>query len=386
MSQAISGLDRVLAQPDLLEDRRYGLLTNYAAVTSDLDRGLDALVAAGIPPRCVIGPEHGYWGTAQAGAGGTETADVATGIPVVSSYRVSGADLDTLLRETGIDAVVVDLQDVGVRFYTYLWSLFDALASCARIGLPMIVLDRPAPLPAGPLGPGLDPACSSFVGRVNVPLRHGARLGDLAQHFATHHMPGAVDLSVIQAPGADGQAPWVSTSPNMPTRTTLALYPGTGLLEGTTWSEGRGTTLPFELLGAPWSGPELAAQLRERGQEGLLPGVSVREAVWTPTSGAFADQRLHGVQLHLHEEPGRAVQGAFDPIRIGHTVLAVLRELHPKSQELWRRNAPDRPPFIDLLWGSPALREGIDDAASLEQILSASPTAPQIPTGQRSAG
>lgn len=382
-SHAITGLDRVLRRPELLSAPQPGLLTNYAATASDLRRGVDALVAAGITPRCLIAPEHGYWGTAQAGEGGEDTRDPATGIPVVSSYRVCGDDLVALLRTSGIRSLVVDLQDIGARFYTYLWSMYDAMQACAVLGLPVIVLDRPAPLPAEAAGPGLDPALSSFVGRVSIPLRHGARLGDLARHLAEHHLEAHLELTVITAPAADGEAPFVPTSPNMPTPATVALYPATGLLEGTTWCEGRGTTLPFELFGAPWSGPELAGALRERAAAGLLPGVAVREAVFTPAHGVFSGQRVHGAQLHLIADPARTVRELLDPLRLAHTLLGVLRDQHPAGHELWRRNGPERPPFIDLLWGSTALREGIDDGAGLEEILAASPVAPRIP---RAAG
>lgn len=252
----------------------------------------------------------------------------------------------------------------------------DAMASCARLGLPVVVLDRPAPLPTAALGPGAVPAAESFAGRHDIPLRHGARLGDLARHLARTAPDGAPDLTVVPAPARDGQAPWVPTSPNMPTRSTVALYPGTGLVEGTTWSEGRGTTLPFELLGAPWAGPEFAARLRAEE----LPGITVREAVFVPVAGDHAGERVVGAQLHLDEDPVRLVadpDAGFDPLRIAHAVLAAMRDLTP-SGSLWRATPPGRPPFIDLLWGSAALWEGIDDGADLAEILRASPTPPDI--------
>lgn len=366
-SQALSGLDVVLRSPELIPHRRPGLLTTSAAVTADFGRGVDALVGAGLRPHCLLAPEHGYWSTGQAGEGGEDDRDPVTGVPVVSTYRVDGEDLERRLGTTGIDAVVVDLPDIGCRFYTYLWSMFDAMRACASLGLPVIVLDRPAVLAAGPLGPGLDPRCSSFVGRVDVPLRHGARLGALARHLARHHLEQELDLTVIEAPGADGAPVFVPASPNMPTRETVALYPGMGLLEGTTWCEGRGTTLPFSLFGAPWAGPELAGSLREQH----LPGIGVRETVFVPAHGAFAGQRVHGAQIHVL--PGEEL----DPLRLGHAVLSSMRAQHP-DRELWRKNRQDGPHFVDLLWGSSALREGIDDRADLEQILAASPPAPLI--------
>jgi uncharacterized protein YbbC (DUF1343 family) len=371
-SHPVSGVDVLLSDPARVGMERPGLLTNFAAVTVGLRRGVDALVEAGMRPHCLIAPEHGYWGSEQAGEGGGESRDERTGIPVLSSYGVHGEALVRLLADSGIDGLLVDLQDIGCRFYTYPWSMVDAMEACARLGIPVHVLDRPAPLPAGPAGPGLDPACASFVGRLNIPLRHGGRLGDVARHAAAHHLGDPVDLTITTAPARDGEAPWVPPSPNMPTRSALALYPGTGLVEGTTWCEGRGTTLPFEILGAPFADHRFAGALQELD----LAGIVVREVEVRPTHGVFAGERLHGAQLHLAQQPEALVARAdFDPIRIGHAVLATMRAQHPGG-DLWRRNAPDRPPFIDLLWGSSALREGIDDGAELEEILAASP-APQ---------
>ncbi|MGP5289749.1 exo-beta-N-acetylmuramidase NamZ family protein [Brachybacterium tyrofermentans] len=385
VSQPLTGLDSVVAERDLLPPGRIGLLTHFAAVTQDLDRGVDALVAAGLDVRCLISPEHGYWGTGQAGTGNDEDLDPASGLPVLDAYGLQGRELEKLLAGAGIDRVVVDLQDIGCRFYTYMWSMTDVLEACANLSLPLTVLDRPAPMATTALGPGLDPRCASFVGRYGVPLRHGSRLGQIARTIAADHLDLAVDLQVIEAPGADGSAPWIAPSPNMPTLTTVALYPGTGLLEGAALSEGRGTTRPFELFGAPWCGPELTAALRELD----LPGVRFREANYRPTHSAFAGERVQGAQVHLATDLGacgpadRAVDPAavdpaaadptgFDPLRIGHAILATVAELYP-DQPLWREAAPGRPEFIDLLWGSVALREGIADRASYDEILAASP-------------
>lgn len=370
-SQQISGLDRVISLPDQVRSAGAGLLTHSAAVTADLARGVDALVGAGVAIRCLISPEHGYWGTGQAGVGNDENRDPVTGLPVLDAYGIHGDALDDLLTGSGIDRVIVDLQDIGCRFYTYMWSMVDVMASCARRGLPMTVLDRPAPLPTAPLGPGLDPDVASFVGRLGVALRHGMRLGAVARLVAKDHLDDQLDLEVIEAPGSDGVATWVAPSPNMPTRTTVALYPGTGLLEGTTLSEGRGTTRPFQLFGAPWCGPELASHLRSLD----LPGAVFREAVFRPTHGPFAGIRLHGAEVHLTAdlETAGADPRAFDPLRIGHAILSSLALLHP-DRPLWREQDDGRRAFIDLLWGSTALREGIEQRASYEEILAASPT------------
>lgn len=368
-----SALDRVLRDPSMLKPGRIGLLTHSAAVTAELSRGVDALLSAGVEVHYLISPEHGYWGTGQAGDGHGDGHDHVTGLPVLDAYGKDADGLESLLGGQEIDQVIIDLQDIGCRFYTYMWSMTDMMTACARLGLPVTVLDRPSPLSSTALGPGLDPGCASFVGRYGIPLRHGARLGEIARTIAERHLEGMLELHVIDAPGADGTAPWVAPSPNMPALTTVALYPGTGLLEGTTLCEGRGTTRPFELFGAPWCGPEVAGALRELD----LTGVKVREARFRPTHGTFSGRTLHGAQIHL-EAPAGGAAGApalpegFDPLRIGHAIIATVASLHP-AQPLWRDPAPGRPHFIDLLWGSPALREGIEAGAGYEEILAASP-------------
>src|SRR5699024_2377594 len=226
----------------------------------------------------------------------------------------------------------IDLQDIGCRFYTYMWSMTDMMTACARLGLPVTVLDRPNPLVSTALGPGLDPGVASFVGRFGIALRHGARLGDIARTFAELHLDDTLQLHVIDAPSADGTAPWVPPSPNMPALTTAALYPGTGLLEGTTLCEGRGTTRPFELFGAPWCGPEVAGALRELD----LTGVKIREARFRPTHGTFGWRTLHGAQIHLASTSGGSARAppppvGFDSLRNGYAIpsASVTRSSRP---------------------------------------------------------
>lgn len=372
-----TGLSRVLEDPSLLGTDSIALCSNYTAVTDDLRRGLDALVAAGLPVRALLTPEHGYWGAVQAGESEGDGRDEPTGLPVLDNYRVSGADLDALLHRTGAEQIVLDLQDIGTRFYTYTWTLFDLLCSAARTGHRLVVLDRPNPLGARVAGPGLDPACASFVGRVDVPLQHGLTIGELARWFNAVHVleqtGSSAALEVITVAGWHREPhqsgrPWVLPSPNMPTPDAAVLYPATGLLEGTTLSEGRGTTKPFELFGAAWTDARLAAALTERN----LPGVRVREAVFAPMFSNCAGQRVHGAQLHLTDP------AAFDPVRTGHALLETIAGLYPEAQ-LWRDQTPGRPPFLDLLWGSSALREGIDAGSALDEMLAASPATPSPP-------
>ncbi|ROR73884.1 exo-beta-N-acetylmuramidase NamZ family protein [Bogoriella caseilytica] len=380
-SAPTTGLTRVLDQPTLLPQGTVALCANYTSVTADLGRGVDALLAAGVPLTSLLTPEHGYWGAAQAGESDGEGTDAATGLPVLDSYLLEGAELEALLLRSQAEQIVVDLQDIGTRFYTYMWTLYDVMCAAVRTGQRVVVLDRPNPLGRSGAGPGLDAECASFVGRVSIPLRHGLTLGELARWFAAEHVPAATgsspELVVIEAEwdGSASQdtATWVMPSPNMPTLDCAALYPATGLIEGTTLSEGRGTTKPFELIGAPWTDQRLAAALREHE----LPGMTVREAVFRPTFAKWAGETVHGVQFHVRDA------AAIDPAQTIHTVLSTVRDLYP-DQELWRHRGPgidgeSRPPFADLLWGSSALRHGIDSGASVEQILAASPPAPRVP-------
>lgn len=375
-----TGLSRVVDDPALIASVPTGVVTNYTAVTSDLRRAPDALHDAGVRLDAMFAPEHGYWGAIQAGEDVGDENDVRTGLPIIDTYKAEGEALDELVRASGVHQLLVDLQDIGTRFYTYTWTLFDLLCTAARTGVRLVVLDRPNPL-GGQVrtGPGLDPACSSFIGRVSIPLQHGLTLGELGRWFNHVHVPQvtgkAADFDVVQVQHWDrsrvaaAELPWVMPSPNMPTLTTALLYPATGLLEGTVLSEGRGTTRPFELLGAPWVSSDLAGALNTLN----LPGVAFREAVFKPTFSKCAGEVTRGAQVHLLDAD------AFDPIRTGIEVLRTIAGMHPEAQ-IWREAAPGRPPFIDLLWGSAALREGIDADADTEAILAASPQTPEPPT------
>lgn len=377
-SVMLTGLSRVVSQPSLLAGLRTGLCTNYTGVTSDLRRGVDALTEAGIAVTTIFTPEHGYWGAVQAGESDGDGVDAITGISVVDTYLCEGDKLDALLRSSDVEQIVVDFQDIGVRFYTYTWTLFDLLCSAARIGIRIVVLDRPNPL-GGTVrtGPGFDAAHSSFIGRVSIPVQHGLTLGELGRWFNAVHVPELVghpaELEVIEIDGwkrerQTADLAWVMPSPNMPTLTTATVFPAIGLLEGTVLSEGRGTTKPFEMFGAAWTDNRLAAALNERA----LPGVVFREAVFRPTFSKWHGDVVHGAQLHLRDVD------AFEPIATGIAVLQTVAALHP-TESLWLPANPGRPPFIDLLWGSAALREGIDSATDQQGILAASPETPQVP-------
>jgi len=381
-SRSSTGLSRLIDSPQLIGDGPTGLCTNYTGVTDDLRRGVDALIEAGVALTALFTPEHGYWGAIQAGEAVGDSVDTATGLPIIDTYLCEGERLDALLKDSGVAQLLVDFQDIGSRFYTYTWTLFDLLGSAARLGIRIVVLDRPNPLGSRlSVGPGLETASSSFVGRVSIPLQHGLTLGELALWFNSEHIVETVgraaDLQVIEVTNWNGQRQsdsdaWVMPSPNMPTLNTAMVFPAIGLLEGTTLSEGRGTTRPFELFGAGWTDSRLAAALNEH----QLPGVIFREAVFRPTFSKWSGETVHGAQLHLLDAE------AFDPITTGVTVLQTLAQLYP-TETLWLAPQPERPPFIDLLWGSSALREGIDRGDDLRAILAASPATPEAPATAR---
>ena len=264
-----TGLDVLVSDRlDLLRGRRVGVLCHPASVTSDLVHIVDRLIAAGVRPARLFGPEHGVRGEAQDMVGVADGRDGRTGIPVTSLYGETFESLTPTAAELeGLDVLVVDLQDVGSRYYTYIWTMALALGAAARSQVAVVVLDRPNPLGGVAIEGGpVEDGCASFVGLGSVPVRHGLTIGEVARlvvagmpwggkRFA---QPLDCDLTVVAARGwrrpmpfAETGLPWVMPSPNMPTLDTAIVYPGTVLFEGTMLSEGRGTTRPFELVGAP---------------------------------------------------------------------------------------------------------------------------------------
>jgi uncharacterized protein YbbC (DUF1343 family) len=324
--------------------KRLGLLTHPAAVLPDLSLGLDVLLAAGQPVVAVFGPEHGLRGTAQAGSSEAATVDAATGLPVYDTYRNS---FDAALSDSGIDVLLVDLQHVGARFYTYESSLFDAIAAAKTVGVRVVILDRPNPIGGHVVdGPVLAPAFSSFVGRAPIPLRHGMTMGELGRLFAD--LQGAPAPDVVPMTGwrrsdlfRDTGLPWVAPSLNLPSDTSAYLYPGTCLFEGTNVSLGRGTTTPFEVIGAPWLDGRLAAHLRTLD----LPGVAFRATSFSPAFDDYTGEHLSGVAVHVRDP------ATVDPLRVALAMLTSIARIYP--HEMTYRSS------FDKLAGTDALRTAI---------------------------
>ncbi|WP_038038490.1 exo-beta-N-acetylmuramidase NamZ family protein [Thermorudis peleae] len=350
----IPGVERLKAEGwPLRHGARVGLLTNPTGVDRQLRSTVERLRASDWVKLVVLfGPEHGVWGDRQAGEPVPHTTDPHTGLPVYSLYGEQRAPTPAMLE--GLDAIIVDLQDVGARFYTYPSTLFALQAAAAQAGVPVVVLDRPNPLGGAIEGPRLDPSLRSFVGIFPLPIRHGLTLGELARLFAQQaEWPEPIIVPVAhwrRSQRFDQTGlPWVPPSPNLPTLTATFLYPGTCLLEATNCSEGRGTTLPFQLVGAPWIDPFVLA---ETVNAAGLPGLRARPAYFIPQWSKHAGTRCGGVQLHVLDP------AALQPVRLGITLLAALRAQNPDAFS-WRQWEDGRV-VIDLLAGTPQLRQALE--------------------------
>jgi uncharacterized protein YbbC (DUF1343 family) len=365
-----TGLERVLAgEVAALRGKRLGLLANPTAVDRGYRHAIDGLRAVGLDLVALFGPEHGLRGDAQYMVAIDEVRDARSGLPIHSLYGHDAASLSPRPAWlAGLDALVFDIQDVGSRYYTYVWTLVLCMRVAAEADVEVIVLDRPNPI-GGELveGGAIAPGFESFVGLMSLPNRHGLTAGELAA-WANAQAARPCRLTVIECAGwrrglhhDETTAPWVMPSPNMPTVDTALVYPGMCLLEGTEVSEGRGTTRPFELVGAPWvDGHALADALAADG----LPGVGFRPATFTPTWNKHAGEACGGVQLHVTD------RAAFRPYLTGVAILRALRALDPAAFR-WRVDAyefvADRP-AIDLLAGSPALRLGLERGDGLAAL------------------
>jgi uncharacterized protein YbbC (DUF1343 family) len=384
MPAVVSGLD-VLTQErrELLRGRRVGVLCHPASVGSDLRHVVDRLIDVGVRPTRLFGPEHGVRGEAQDMIGVEAGTDARTGIPVSSLYGATFASLTPTARELAdVDVLLVDLQDIGSRYYTYVWTMGLVMKAAAAAGVAVIVLDRPNPIggvevEGGPVNPGFE----SFVGLGSVPVRHGLTIGEMARLIAAgmpwgpppFDRPLDLDLQVVQMRGwrremafGETQQPWVLPSPNMPTVDTALVYPGLCLLEGTNLSEGRGVTRPFEIVGAGFlDGYRLAADLAKLA----LPGVSFRPLTFRPTFHKFAGQPCGGIQLHVTD------RRTFRPLLTGIAVLVAARGQAPDDFR-WRTEAYEfvaSVPAIDLLAGQADLRTGIDAGAEARELVAAFP-------------
>jgi uncharacterized protein YbbC (DUF1343 family) len=363
-----TGLQVLLEEKlNLIQGRRIGLVTQPAAVLPDLTSCVDALRQAGAHLTALFGPEHGFGGAAADGLAVADAVDARTGLPVWSLYGPVKEPTAAMLA--GVDVLVFDMQDVGVRFYTYLSTLSHLLRGAAKQGCPVIVLDRPNPIDGLTLeGPLVEPGYESFVGVAPVPIRHAMTLGELARYFCAEHAIDA-ELTVVEMQGwrrsqwfDEAGLPWVSTSPAMPHLSAATVYPGMCFVEGTNLSEGRGTALPFELCGAPWlDGYELAAALNRLD----LPGVRFRPVYFEPSASKHAGLLCQGVQVHV------ADRRRLRAVELGLHVVAACRQQAPQQFQFLATSWEGRPPHFDLLAGGPALRTGLLAGEPVEALANA---------------
>ncbi|SOB87008.1 Uncharacterized conserved protein YbbC, DUF1343 family [Sphingomonas guangdongensis] len=369
------GIDRLLADDGLLDElkgRRVALLAHPASVTADLTHSLDALVAAGVRVSAAFGPQHGLRGDKQDNMmESPDYDDPVHGVPVFSLYgevrRPTGQAMSTF------DVLLVDLQDLGCRIYTFITTLRYVLEAAAEHGKEVWVLDRPNPAGRPIEGLTLRVGWESFVGAGPMPMRHGLTLGELGQWFIDHYRLD-VAYRVIAIEGyAPDAAPgfgwptdriWINPSPNAPNLNMARAYAGTVMLEGTTLSEGRGTTRPLELFGAPdLDALAIMAQMRRSAPDWLY-GCTLRAISFEPTFHKHVHQLCHGV--HIHAEGATYDHGAFRPWRLQALAFKAIRELHP-DYPLWR-DFPYEYVFdklaIDVINGGPDLRAWVDDAGA----------------------
>jgi uncharacterized protein YbbC (DUF1343 family) len=370
------GLERLLEDAALrkpLEGRRVALVAHPASVTRDLTHSLDALAATGINLTAAFGPQHGLRGDKQDNmVESDDFTDPVHHIPVFSLYgevrRPSGQSMGTF------DTILVDLQDLGCRIYTFITTLLYVLEAAAQHGKSVCVLDRPNPAGRPIEGLTLRPGWESFVGAGPVPMRHGLTLGELG-HWFVDHFKLDVDYRVIEMEGYDpdaapghgwplGERVWVNPSPNAPNLSMARAYAGTVMLEGTTLSEGRGTTRPLEIFGAPdIEARAVLAEMRRLARE-WLQGCGLREISFEPTFHKHAGQTCSG--LHIHAEAPLYDHRVFRPWRLQALAFKAIRRLYP-DYDLWR-DFPYEYEFgklaIDVINGGPDLREWVDDAAA----------------------
>jgi uncharacterized protein YbbC (DUF1343 family) len=363
------GLERLLeSRLDLLKGARVGLVCNQATVDHALRHAADIVHGhSGVKLTTLFGPQHGIRGDVQDNM--IETAhgtDAKTGLPVYSLYSETREPTEKMLKD--VDVIVVDLQDVGCRIYTFVYTMANCMRAARALGKRVIVCDRPNPIGGEKVaGNVLEPAFASFVGLYPIPTRHGMTSGELARLFNEAHGIGC-DLEVVPMEGwtrgmwmDDTDAPWVMPSPNMPTLDTAIVFPGTVHLEGTQMSEGRGTTRPFELVGAPYIDAEdFGAALNGLG----LPGVYFRPTVFQPTFQKHGGKSCGGVQIHVLDREG------FEPVKAG---LAVVKAAFDMYGDAFRWKVPpyeyvfDKNPF-DVIAGTDAVRKAFESGTSLDEL------------------
>jgi uncharacterized protein YbbC (DUF1343 family) len=360
----------VLFDRQLLRGRTVGLVCNPASINARFQHVIERAESSGVHVGAIFGPQHGFRSDLQENMiESAHAKDTRRRVPIYSLYSETREPTAEMLA--GLDAIVIDLQDVGTRIYTYIYTMANCLKAAKRHGVPVVVCDRPNPIGGVAVeGPMLEHGFESFVGQFPIPMRHGMTIGELARLFNEHFGLGA-KLEVVAMPEwsrasffDETDVPWVLPSPNIPTLESAIVYPGTVLFEGTNVSEGRGTTKPFELVGAPWIEPEAFALRMNR--EGL-PGVYFRPALFEPTFHKHSATPCGGCQIHITD------RHTIRPVETGVALLKAFRDMgHDHFQ--WRE-----PPYeyeyllapIDILCGSSEVRERLERGEEARDIARA---------------
>ncbi|SFC81824.1 Uncharacterized conserved protein YbbC, DUF1343 family [Bacillus sp. OV322] len=348
----------------LIKGKRVGLITNPTGVDQQLNSIADLMYRnPEVKLTALFGPEHGIRGSEQAGKYVEYYKDEKTGLPVYSLYGPTKKPTSEMLKN--VDVIVFDIQDAGSRFYTYIYTMALAMEAAKENHIPIIVLDRPNPIGGVKVeGPVLEDKYSSFVGEYPIPVRHGMTIGELSRLFNKEFNIGA-DLTVVKMDGwkrkmlyDDTKLQFVPPSPNMPTLDTAIVYPGAALIEGTNLSEGRGTTRPFETIGAPFiNGDDLAEKLNAL----KLPGVIFRASSFIPTTSKYVNELAHGVQIHVTDRK------AFKPFEAGLYIVKTIHDMYPDK---FAFRTPDSKgiSYFDNLAGTGDIRRGIEQGKSVDQM------------------
>lgn len=362
--KVLNGIDNIASVDALLKGKRLGLITNPTGINKDLKSTIDIL-HENYNLTALYSPEHGVRGDAQAGAKIPDRVDPLTGVMAHSLYGAGESLTEENTRD--VDMIVVDIQDVGARFYTYLYTMSYALAGCKKLNLPMVIFDRINPIGGVKFeGTILDERFRSFVGDYSLPTRTGITVGELARYLAgTRSEEFGCELTVVPVEGwsrdlyaDETDLSWVIPSPNLPTIDGAELYIGTCVFEGTNVSEGRGTTIPFEIVGAPWmKSYEVAEAMTARN----LPGVKFRAGCFTPIFSKYQGEMCYAVQLHLTD------RRAFRSFETGLYLLETIRDMHPEHFEyrFVERPQDGKHYFLDSLMGTDVYRKGEMNAEAL---------------------
>jgi uncharacterized protein YbbC (DUF1343 family) len=362
----LTGLDVLFQhQKDVLKGRKIGLVANPSSVNSRLEFILDLFInEKSWEVTTLFGPEHGLRSEVQAEEWSSDFHEPTTGLPVYSLYGKHLKPEPEMLRN--VDTIVFDIQDVGSRYYTFIYTLSYVMEACEGKEIEVVVLDRPNPINGVDVeGPVLERNYESFVGRFPIPIRHGMTIGELALLFQKE-FGIQCRLRIIKMEGWKRQfhfeetgLPWVLPSPNMPTPDTALVYPGMCLFEGTDLSEGRGTTRPFEIFGAPWIDPhKLCSALKN------LSGVTFRPLYFQPTFNKYQGELCGGAQIHVYD------RGKFQPVKMAVTLLSFLLKEYPgffKWKDPPYEFVMDRLP-IDILFGNSWIRESLEKADAPDEI------------------